>query len=78
MIMPFFFRLFTSTLKIQHALIRNFVLVMFYAHIIIFLFSFTGTKKRFSVVIWGHQALERGGKARTQITDLFIYVYIYF
>ena len=44
MIMPFFLRLFTRTLKIQHALLRNFVLVMYYAHIIIFLFSFTGTK----------------------------------
>ena len=57
-IMPFFLRLFTSTLKMQHALIRNFVLVMFYAHIIIF-YSLLQVQKRFSVVIWERQALER-------------------
>ena len=60
----------------QHALIRNFVLMMFYAHIIIFLFSFTGTKMVFWV-IWQHQALERGRKARTPMTYLFYFTFLF-
>ena len=52
------FRLFTSTLKIQHALIR-FVLVMFCAHIIIFCSLLQVQKK---MVFCGHLGAPGAGE----------------